>query len=180
MIDSPWSVVLKLNQVTSLPPGQRLTRRLAATPAERRAVADLLDVAEIEDLSADMKIAPWFDGVQIDGRWRATVRQVCGVSLDPFSTELTGEFEIRAVQADSALAPRDELHEIVIDADADDPPDVLQADVIDLAGYVVEHLALEIDPFPRKPGVEFVLPAQPPESSPFDVLRALKGGKSEE
>ena len=55
-----------------------------------------------------------------------------------------------------------------------------ESDAIDLAGYVVEHLALEIDPFPRKPGVEFVLPAQPPESSPFDVLRALKGGKSEE
>ena len=32
---------------------------------------------------------------------------------------------------------------------------MLEGDAIDLAAYVVEHLALEIDPFPRKPGVEF-------------------------
>jgi hypothetical protein len=45
---------------------------------------------------------------------------------------------------------------------------------VDLAAYVVEHLALEIDPFPRSPGAEFEPPAALPESSPFDVLRALK------
>ena len=180
MIDSPWSETVKLNQATSLAAGQRLERRLIATAAERRAVADLLDVEAIDKLEADLKLSPWFDGVQIEGRWRATVLQICGVSLDPFSTDLSGDFGVRAVPRGSALAPQDELHEIVIEPDADDPPDVLDSDVIDLAGYVVEHVALEIDPFPRKPGAEFRPPEQPPEGSPFDVLRALKGGKSEE
>ena len=45
---------------------------------------------------------------------------------------------------------------------------------VDLAAYVVEHLALEIDPWPRKPGVVFEAPEGPAEPSPFDVLRELK------
>ena len=45
-----------------------------------------------------------------------------------------------------------------------------------LAAYVVEDLALAIDPFPRKPGVEFEAPDAPGEPSPFAVLAKLKGG----
>jgi hypothetical protein len=180
MIDSPWSEPLKLSQATVLTPGKRLQRRLIADAPERAAIAELLDVEAIDSLEADLEVAPWFDGVQIEGRWRADIVQICGVSLDPFPTALSGEFMVRAVPQGSALAPQDSLAEIVIEPDADDPPDVLESDVIDLAAYVVEHLALEIDPFPRKPGVVFELPEQPPESSPFDALRALKGGKGGE
>ena len=54
------------------------------------------------------------------------------------------------------------------------------ADVIDLGDYVVEHLALEIDPFPRRPGAVFEAPEPLPETSPFAALKALKprGDKS--
>jgi uncharacterized metal-binding protein YceD (DUF177 family) len=180
MIDSPWSAPLKLSQAALAPPGQRLKRRLVAGELDRAAVADLLDVVSIEALEADLEIGAWFDGAQIDGRWRADITQMCGVSLDPFSTRLAGEFMVRVAPQGSPLAPRESPVEVVIEPDADDPPDVLEGDAIDLAGYVVEHLALEIDPFPRKPGVVFELPEQPPERSPFDVLRALKGGKAAE
>ena len=40
--------------------------------------------------------------------------------------------------------------------DAEDAPDVLEGETIDVSAYVVEHLALEIDPFPKKPGAGFV------------------------
>jgi uncharacterized metal-binding protein YceD (DUF177 family) len=180
MIDSPWSEPFKLSQAAAVAPGQRLKRRLVADAAERAAVADLLDVESIESLEADLEIAPWFDGAQIEGRWRADITQICGVSLDPFPTALSGQFMVRVVPRGSALAPAEAAAEVIIEPDAEDPPDVLESDVIDLAGYVVEHLALEIDPFPRKPGAVFELPPQPPESSPFDALRALKGGKAGE
>ena len=180
MIDSPWSETLNLSQVSSLTPGKRLQRRLVADQAGRAAVAKLLDVEAIDRLEADLDVAPWFDGAQIEGRWRADIVQICGISLDPFPTTLSGQFMMRVVPQGSALVPQEALAEIVIEPDADDPPDVLESDVIDLAGYVVEHLSLEVDPFPRKPGVVFELPEQPPESSPFDVLRALKGGKAGE
>ena len=52
-------------------------------------------------------------------------------------------------------------------------PELLEGDEIDLGGYVVEHLALEIDPFPRKPGVVFEPPADTEERSPFAVLKRL-------
>jgi hypothetical protein len=64
--------------------------------------------------------------------------------------------------------------EIELDLEADDPPDVLDGDVLDLGAYLVEHLALEIDPFPRKPGVAFEAPAEPAAPSPFDALKRLK------
>jgi uncharacterized metal-binding protein YceD (DUF177 family) len=51
---------------------------------------------------------------------------------------------------------------------------VLESDEIDLAHIVTEHLALEIDPFPRKPGAEFSYTPDTPEESPFAVLKALK------
>jgi hypothetical protein len=130
-------------------------------------------------LEADLGLSPWFDGLQIDGRWRARLTQACGVSLEPFDSDLAGRFTARIVPPGSALAPRDDSPELLIELDADDPPDVLEGDLVDLAAYVVEHLALEIDPFPRKPGVEFVQPDQPPERSPFDVLRALKDGSED-
>jgi uncharacterized metal-binding protein YceD (DUF177 family) len=180
MIDSLWLLPLKLSQVSALAPGKRLQRHLVADQSERAAVAKLLDIVSIDRLEADVDVAPWFDGAQIEGRWRADIVQICGVSLDPFPTALSGQFMMRVVPESSALVPQEALAEIVIEPDADDPPDVLESDEIDLAGYVVEHLSLEVDPFPRKPGAVFELPEQPRESSPFDVLRALKGGKADE
>lgn len=178
MIDSPWSFPLKLGQVGRLAPGERIELRLVAGAEDRDAIAELLDVEAVERLEADLVVSPWFDGAQIEGRWAAEIVQICGVSLEPFPTTLAGRFVIRAVPQGSALAPR-EGAEIVIDPEADDPPNVLEDQQIDLGGYVVEHLALEIDPFPRKPGVAFEPPAPTRESSPFDVLQALKGGKAD-
>ena len=39
---------------------------------------------------------------------------------------------------------------------------------------MIEHLALELDPFPRKPGAVFVQPPEPTELSPFAALKSLK------
>jgi hypothetical protein len=73
----------------------------------------------------------------------------------------------------SVHAPDPEA-EVVIDLEADDPPDVLDGDSVDLGLYVVEHLALDIDPFPRRPGAVFEAPPALPETSPFAALKALK------
>jgi len=57
---------------------------------------------------------------------------------------------------------------------------VLEGDVVDLAAYVVEHLALEIDPFPRKPGAVFTPPEPEEPPSPFAVLKGLTANSKEE
>jgi hypothetical protein len=171
-------VTVRLDAVARVTPARPLVRHLVADEGERRAIAKALDLVRLDRLEAHLDIAPWFDGVRIDGRWRADITQTCGVSLDDFETALAGAFTVRAVPEGSLYAEPD-LDEIEIDLDAEDPPDVLEADTVDLAAYVVEHLALELDPFPRKPGVVFEPPAAEPESSPFDVLRRLKTDGSE-
>ena len=166
---APWSEPLRLSELAHGP----VIRRLEADPAARGRIARAVGVDSLETLSADVEALRWLDGVRLLARWRARVGQTCGVTLEPLESELAGNFEVRAVPAGSPAAPQPD-QEAAVDLQADDPPDVLEQDEVDLAAYVVEHLALEIDPYPRKPGVEFEPPPQEPEASPFAVLKALK------
>jgi hypothetical protein len=148
--------------------------RLVADDAARARIAEALDLEALERLEAEVSLWEWLDGVEITGAWRARIAQICGVSLDPFETELAGRFAVHAVPPGSPNVPTEASGDVEIDPEAEDPPDVLEGETIDVGAYVVEHLALEIDPFPRKPGVEFEAPEGPAVASPFDVLRALK------
>jgi len=57
-------------------------------------------------------------------------------------------------------------------ADEDDPDPVIDGK-IDLGALATEFFALGLDPYPRKPGVEFVAPAESaPPDSPFAALAA--------
>jgi len=170
---SVWPQTVPLEDVVRARPDNPYRRRLVADAAARAAIAKTLDLVALERLEADLVVRGWFDGVSIEGRWDATIVQTCGVSLEDFVSELQGEFTLRAVPAGSVHAPAPDA-EIVVDPEAEDPPDVLEGDLVDLGGYVVEHLALEIDPFPRKPDAAFEPPEEPVELSPFAVLRGLK------
>jgi len=75
----------------------------------------------------------------------------------------------------SPNAPRADSQEITVDLDAEDPPDEADGDVVDLGAYVVETLALALDPFPRKPGAVFEAPEEKPSISPFAALARLSG-----
>jgi uncharacterized metal-binding protein YceD (DUF177 family) len=143
----------------------------------RAKIAKDLDLVSLPALTARLTLKPWMDGVEITGRFDAMVEQTCAVSLDNFEHPLSGEIELRAVPAGSPQAPEPTGGEVDYDPEAPDPPDILEGDAIDLAAYVVEHLALEIDPFARKPGVEFDYQPFPEPESPFAVLKKLKGGE---
>lgn len=167
-MNAPWSHVIKLGAVRA-----PMKVHLEADGAVRGRIARLLDLASLESLTADLTIAPWYDGVEVHGSWSAALVQTCGVTLEPLPSAPSGTFTIRAVPMGSLHAPS-ESTEISVELEAEDPPDVLEDDDIDLAGYVVEHLALEIDPFPRKEGAQFEPPADNAELSPFAVLRKLQ------
>ena len=165
-----WNTPLRLHEVAR----GAVTVRLEPDAAERARIAKTLDLQSLPALTAQLTVKPWMEGVEITGRFDAVVEQLCAVSLDPFETPLSGEIELRAVPAGSPQAPEPAGGEVDYDPEAPDPPDVLESDVIDLAAYVVEHLALEIDPFARKPGVEFDYTPPPEPESPFAVLKKLK------
>ncbi len=141
--------------------------------AARASMARTLGLLALPAFEATLDINLWLDGAEIDGAWSGVVTQTCGVSLDDFDTPLSGRFVVHVVPIGSPNAPDFGL-EVDLDAEAADPPDVLESDRIDLAAYVIEHLGLEVDPFPRKPGVVFEPPEQAAVISPFASLRDLK------
>lgn len=168
---SPWRESVRLADLAR----GRVRRRLEPDAARRAALARDLGLDALDGFTAEMTVSPWLDGAQIHGRFTAEVTQTCGVSLDPFESTLSGDFTVRVLPAGSPNAPADDVaDEIELDPGADDPPDLIEGDEIDLAAYATEQLALEIDPFPRKPGAVFEPPAAEAESSPFAVLRQLK------
>lgn len=168
--DSPWRETIRFSEVSRGP----VKRTLEADELARARIARLLGLVSIQSLNAELRLKPWMDGAEIDGRFSAEITQTCGVTADDFEESAEGEFTLRVLPPRSINAPREEAAEIELDPEADDPPDVLEGEDIDLGGYVVEHLALELDPFPRKPGAEFIAPKDDADLSPFAVLRTLK------
>ena len=164
-----WSVPLRLCEGRA-----PVNFDLAPDESPRATLARTLGLVSLPSLTARVTVKPWLDGVEITGRFEAVVEQASAVSLEEFQHPLAGEIDVRAVPAGSPHAGDQESGELDVDPDAPDPPDVLASDIVDLAAYVVEHLALEIDPFARKPGeaFEFEPPSEP--DSPFAVLKKLK------
>ncbi len=172
-MSAAWGRAVRLHELAR----GALEVRLEPDAAERARIAHDLGLESLPALEADLSVRAWLDGAEITGRFRARVEQLCSLTLESFQQELAGEVAVRAVPAGSPNAPAESGHELELDLEAPDPPDVLEADAIDLAAYVVEHLALEVDPFPRKPGAAFDYSPPAAEESPFAVLKSLKPDK---
>lgn len=169
-----WSRSLRLHELSRGPVEIDLT----PDEAERAEIARSLNIPAVKALKVRASVRPWLDGAELSGRFEGVVEQVCGVSLEPFDQDLRGEFIVHVVPAGSAQAGAADGGELEIDPDAPDAPDVLDGDTIDVTAYVVEHLALEVDPFPRKPGVTFEYAAPEVETSPFAALKKLTEPKA--
>jgi uncharacterized metal-binding protein YceD (DUF177 family) len=167
-----WSYLVRLADLARAP----VRARLEPDAATRAVIARDLGLQGLSALSADITVRPWLDGAEISGRFDGVVEQICGLSLEPFEQPISGEIEVRLVPPGSPSAPaEDEGGEIELDPEAPDPPDVMDGDTIDLAAYLIEQLALAVDPFPRKPGAAFDYAPDPGVESPFAVLKRLKG-----
>jgi uncharacterized metal-binding protein YceD (DUF177 family) len=164
--DLPWSEPVRLHQV-----GAGLTRKLEPDAAARSRIAKALDLASLDRLEAEMTLAPSPVGWRLSGRVRASLAQTCGVTLEPLPVEIDAPFALSLAEAAD-----DETDEIVITLD-DESPDPIEGGQVDLGQYAVEQLALQLDPFPRKPGAEFVQPPEPAEISPFAVLKRPPPGE---
>ena len=169
-----WTDIVKLHELARGP----VSVKLEPNEAQRAKIARDLGLKSLPSLTAEVTVRPWLDGAELTGRFRAVVEQVCGVTLEPFEQPLRGDIEIRAVPDGSPHARPEEEGDVELDMESPDPPDVLESDSIDVAAYVVEHLALEIDPFPRKPGAEFDYQPPAEDLSPFSVLKKLQDPKA--
>ena len=161
----PLSEPVRLNEI-----GKGLDRTLEPDAAARSKIAKALDLASLDAFVADLSVAPAANaGYRLTGRVRASAVQTCGITLEPLPVEIDQRFSIDLVEAVDPI----ETDEIEITLD-DDAPDIIEDGRIDLGQYAVEQLVLTLDPFPRKPGAEFVQPEEPAEISPFAVLKQFK------
>ena len=166
--DQPWMVPVRVAEI-----GRGLKRRLEADAPARARIARALDLQALDRLEAEVSVAPAARGFEARGTLHAQLAQTCGVTLEPLPADLRTDFAVRFVESGEA-EPAEPAHEVVVTLEDEDPPDLIEGGVVDLGAYVVEHLALALDPFPRKPGAVFEAPAQAAEASPFAVLAGLK------
>lgn len=124
-------------------PGGGSYEKLKADAKECERMAKRLDVQAIHDLKAELKVRPWRGGgFRVAGTATVDLEQTSVVSLEDFRQTL--EFEIERYFLPKAPNPDEELD-----------VDVIDNGTIDLGEVVAETLALELDPYPRKPGEEF-------------------------
>ena len=162
--DLPYSEPVRLHQVAG-----GVKRTLEPDAAARARIVKALDLASLDTFTAEMELAPSAAGWRLSGRVRASLAQTCGITLEPLPLEIDAPFSLTLAEA----VEEEDADEIVITRD-DESPDLIENGQIDLGQYAVEQLALQLDPFPRKPGAEFVQPPEPAEISPFAVLKQLR------
>ncbi|CCM75077.1 YceD family protein [Rhizobium mesoamericanum] len=152
--DVPFSYLVNIGHISANP----VEVRLEADKRELAALAESWSVLSVDSLSAELQIGRWKrDGIRIKGRVRATIVQSCVVTLDPVPSAIDESFEQIFVPENSKLArrPANDAGEMVLDPDGPDLPESFTGDAIDVGEVVTEFAALAIDPYPRKPGVEF-------------------------
>ena len=165
MTDLPYSHPVA---VLDLPPGG-LDLDLAPDAATCAAIARHAGVLAVEDVKAKLHLAPEGGaGAHVTGRVTATIRQTCGVTLEPFDAPLSEEIDVHFVPPGTYKpVETDEENEI-------DPPDETVDGRIDPCALVCEFLILGIDPYPRKPGAVFEPPPEDAGALPFAALSRLK------
>ncbi|MBN8527898.1 MAG: DUF177 domain-containing protein [Caulobacterales bacterium] len=161
------SDIVRVNQI-----GAGLSRTLSPDADVRRKIARELDLASLDAFEADLELVPHETGWRLSGRIRADAVQNCGLTLEPLPVVIDRAFVLELAEG------VEDAPEVEISID-DETPDLIEDGKIDLGQYAVEQLALSLDPFPRKPGAEFVQPAEPNEINPFAVLKQFKTADGE-
>lgn len=128
-------------------------RQIEATPAERAALAELLDLLALDRLVATLSLRRLSSGIiEVKGRLEADAVQQCVVSLEPVPAAVTDSFKVSYGEVD--LGP--DAVDLEIDYEEADPPEPIVGGAIDLGAIVAEHLSLALDPYPRKPDASLV------------------------
>lgn len=144
---------------------------------ERAALAEYLDIPEVRMLKADLVLrAEPGRRFVLNGHVTAEIVQSCIVTLNPVEAHLDGP--IRRIYQDGEASEDDPE----MDPFDDDTPDQVENGMIDAGAAVCEHIALEMEPYPRSPDApedEAAAAAGagddgPGEDHPFAVLARMR------
>jgi hypothetical protein len=129
---------------------------IEAGPEERVALARRFGIVAVNSLRAEGIVRPEANGrrVRLDGRLCAEVVQTCVVTLEPVTAIIDVALE-RLYGQDVSRDVEDGVGEVFLDLTDDLPAEPLTGGILDLGAASAEQLALELDPYPRKPGAVF-------------------------
>ncbi|MBV9548888.1 MAG: DUF177 domain-containing protein [Alphaproteobacteria bacterium] len=152
--------------------------RLEAGEAERSAIAALAGVLSLSRFVATVtlqKTGP--TKFLLSYELEAEVVQSCVVTLEPVASQIRRSFRrelhFQGHERSAAPAASD------ISPDEADEVENITSLHFDLAGPAIEEFLLALDPYPRRPGVEFDPgeDAKARAESPFAALKSLKPSK---
>ncbi len=144
---------------------------------ECAALAKRFDLKSLSGLKAKLTVLRISEGniIRVEGDIEAEVVQTCVVSLQGVSSEIKAHFDTYFTEDGKEGLEHEELFNIELD---DETPDmVINGGMLDLGELTAQYLSLELDPYPRAPGVS--LPAQLTETGgdtknrPFQILKKL-------
>ena len=152
-------------------PPAGLEQDVTANPAERTALAKRFDLLELSELTASFTVQrAKLDGCyDVTGTLKAQVVQSCVVTLEPLPA--TVDLPVKTL-----FAPVNAVTHVPDDTDAE----AILDGTIDLGELAAQYLGLGLDPYPRKPGLEFTPvaigapSADDKPASPFAKLIELK------
>jgi uncharacterized metal-binding protein YceD (DUF177 family) len=151
--------------------GERID--LVADEAERRAIADRLDLESLDRLEAHACLARDGETIRVAGRVAASLEQRCVVTGEPVSAHVDEAFEIAFVPephsgSEEEIELRPEDCEVIFHDGA----------AIDLGAAIADTLALSLDPYPRCASAETALREagvlSEEEAGPFALLARLR------
>jgi uncharacterized metal-binding protein YceD (DUF177 family) len=167
-----WSVPVTVHDVP--PTGRRFA--LVADEATRAAIAKSANLRALPRLEGSFDVSRHgAGGLHVAGRVCATVVQLCVVTLDPIENEIDEMIDLVFLPG-AAAAVDDQAGRVAVVEAADDAPEPLLDDTVDLGAIATEFLILGIDLYPRKPDAVFEPPPiEDKAEHPFAALAALRG-----
>ena len=119
--------------------------------------------------------------IAVQGTLQADVVQICGVTLEPMEEQVYADITLAFVVDIGAHEPAVEF-----DVDDNDPPDPVIDGQVDFGAVALEYLTLNLNPYPKKPGVYFSPDAvakiqespQSDDAGPFSALSILKNSEN--
>lgn len=157
---------------------------IVADENQLAALAEAYELQAVRSFKAKVLVTPGSRGsLEVEGSVSADVVQTCVVSLQPVEERVEETFSLRFVRASDAPVEPKPGSEVLIDPDAEDPPEVMDGPGVDIGAVVEEAFVLGINPYPRADGaalpVDVTDTGDEDEKSPFAALKKLKTSPSD-
>ena len=169
---SDWSIAI----AEIAESGKRVSR--ATTDAERRALAEALEILDCTALACDVRVVPLRGGrFHLAGEISADVVQACVVSLEPVAARIEEKVDVEFWPAAEIPGPVSTAQDEWFDPGAPDGAEPIENGRIGLGRIVYECVSAGLDPYPRKPGAKLAWQERPEDKAsvhPFAALAKLK------